>query len=1009
MVCCSATAQSEPRITAWRSVDGLPQSATLGVTLAPRGRVLSTHSISLPIARLDGFQITTLSNTVGAPSRVYESRSEQLWCVAAEGLLESTGAGWNLHPVPEIAAEFRANPIRSIRPIPLIPLDRNRVLVLLPDRLVEYDATERRSTVLHLAAAYEIGRFNELNPSRDDGAWISGNRGLIRIPAPLRHLRPDTALQEFVLPESLNAGDLQRPFENRDGDVVMAAEDRDSRERLILRLHQGEWDRWRVQGQNLRQAWSDADGELWAHTSGTLFRFERQPEGLRPVTVLQVGRIADIALEPQGAAWLATSEGLFRIAPLPWRPARGIDPAAGIVLGIASDRTGRPVAVTPSSVLWLDRGAWRGVRYGRPPDEDASKQREILFPLPDGSVLVRTAETNQALTSGGVPSALPAAVAAATPVSLLPDGRLVLQPAEPHAASLIAFDGTSVTPFAELPADHTNLGPLTLVLPTRTGELLAGGSGGLAIRRAGQWKAFDDQETGNPPQQSDGALAGLELPDRILVGGLDALREFDGQSFRVLRRGFERIHALHYARDGSLWIASGSGLHRFKDRSWFIQAEEEGLPAGPVFSVFADGAGQLWAATARGLYAFDAGADTEAPRAEITDADLPVHAGEGRARFVIGGRDQWRYTPPGRLVFSWRLDNGPWSVWRAASSDQFTNLSAGTHRFEARAMDPSGNHEGPTALHEFAVILPWFKDPRLVLASITLALLLVALGIQAIHGYVRLKHSYAEVGRQVAERSAALEKANAELLHSHKMRALGTLAAGVAHDFNNLLSIIKGSAQLLESQLHDADKARHRLQRIKTAVDQGAGLVKAMLGYSRDATAARKQIHPVESVQRTLRLMEERLPNRLAFTPPSTPPPPALAQPEMLQQILLNLIQNADEAMDQRGTVQVEIEVLSRPPDDCWLQPAPAARFVSLVIRDHGVGIPVENLPRIFEPFFTTKGFSSRRGTGLGLSMVYEFAKEMGAGIAVSSTVGAGTTFRILLPVPDSSRILPCA
>lgn len=992
-------ARGESRITAWRGTDGLPQSSTFGVTLASRGRVITTHAPGLPVARLDGFQVTTLSNTVGALSRVYESRSEQYWCVGPEGLLESTGTGWNTHAIPEIAAEFRANPVRSIRPIPLIPLDRHRVLILLPDRLCEYDASEQRLTALVLASSTAIGRFIELNPARDDGAWISGSRGLIRIPAPLRHLRADTPREEFVVPDALEAAELQRPFENRFGDVILTAEDRRSRERILLRFAQGTWERWSVQGQNLRQAWSDPDGEWWGHTSGTVFRLERQGGSLRPVAVLQAGRVADVVIEPHGVAWVATSEGLFRIAPLPWRPVPGIDTDVGAIVGITSDRQGRLIAASRSTFLWYDEESWRSTRYAEFREDDTPKPGELLFPLADGSVLIRAEGTNRVFARDGTPTAPASPVSEALPIGILPDGRLVLQPPPPRDGTLMAFDGSVTAAFAELPTNHTSLGTLTLVLPTRSGELLVGGTKGLFIRRGGQWKQFDALDSEPGSRAFDGALVGLELLDgKILVGGSDAIREFDGQSWRVLRRGFDGVHAIHPARDGAVWIASGSGLHRFKDRSWFVLGEEEGLPSGVVFSVYADGSGRLWAATARGVFAFDAHADTDPPRPQITDADLPLRAGENRARFVISGEDQWRYTPAGRLLFSWRLDSGPWSVWRAASSDQFTNLSAGTHRFEARALDPSGNGEGPTAVYEFAVMLPWFKEPRLVLASAGLALLVLALISQAIHGYLRLKQSYAEVERQVAERSAALEKANADLLHSHKMRALGTLAAGVAHDFNNLLSIIKGSAQLLESQLHDAEKARQRLQRIKTAVDQGAGLVKAMLGYSRDAATARKEIQPADAVLRAIRLMEERLPGRLIFVQPTQPPPPALAQPEMLQQILLNLIQNADESMDQRGTVQIDTEVLARPPDSCWLQPASATAYVSIAIRDRGVGIPPENLPRIFEPFFTTKGFSSRRGTGLGLSMVYEFAKEMGAGIAVSSAVGKGTSFRVILP-----------
>ena len=92
----------------------------------------------------------------------------------------------------------------------------------------------------------------------------------------------------------------------------------------------------------------------------------------------------------------------------------------------------------------------------------------------------------------------------------------------------------------------------------------------------------------------------------------------------------------------------------------------------------------------------------------------------------------------------------------------------------------------------------------------------------------------------MAERTRELEVASRELFHSQKMNALGTLAAGIAHDFNNILSIIKGSAQIIEDNLENQDKVRTRVDRIKTVVEQGAGIVKAMLGFSRDPRSGRR-------------------------------------------------------------------------------------------------------------------------------------------------------------------------
>ncbi|MDW8241558.1 MAG: ATP-binding protein, partial [Acidobacteriota bacterium] len=120
---------------------------------------------------------------------------------------------------------------------------------------------------------------------------------------------------------------------------------------------------------------------------------------------------------------------------------------------------------------------------------------------------------------------------------------------------------------------------------------------------------------------------------------------------------------------------------------------------------------------------------------------------------------------------------------------------------------------------------------------------------------------------------------------------------------------------------------------------------------------------------------------------------------DLLQQMLLNLILNAADAMGGQGDIVIRCDRSRRLPAEVVLSPAPADEYLELAVQDSGCGIEPENLPRIFEPFFTTKAFSARRGTGLGLSMVYQFAKELGYGLHVQSTVGQGSTFTILIPL----------
>jgi signal transduction histidine kinase len=266
-----------------------------------------------------------------------------------------------------------------------------------------------------------------------------------------------------------------------------------------------------------------------------------------------------------------------------------------------------------------------------------------------------------------------------------------------------------------------------------------------------------------------------------------------------------------------------------------------------------------------------------------------------------------------------------------------------------------------------------------------------------------LLRSHAAVEQKVAERTRELEIATRELMHSQKMNALGTLAAGIAHDFNNILSIIKGSAQIIEDNTDQPEKIRTRVNRIKTVVQQGAEIVDAMLGFGRagDTAAAPCDVNAV--VTDTIKLLGDRFLREAEVKFERAEMLPEIATTrEFIQQILLNFIFNAAEAMPRQKKITLATRLAEKLPPDIFLPPSAGASFVLVSVQDQGGGIAPEIKARIFEPFFTTKSMSTRRGTGLGLSMVYELAKKMGAGLAVQSAVGGGSTFTLILPVPGA-------
>jgi len=314
-------------------------------------------------------------------------------------------------------------------------------------------------------------------------------------------------------------------------------------------------------------------------------------------------------------------------------------------------------------------------------------------------------------------------------------------------------------------------------------------------------------------------------------------------------------------------------------------------------------------------------------------------------------------------------------------------------------MDRNCNIEA-RAIREFAVILPWYQETRLMLISCAGLAAVVFFAGLAYNRHRRLVRSYAEVERKVAERTEQLEAASRQLLHSQKMNALGTLAAGIAHDFNNILSIIKGSAQIIEDNLDNPEKIRTRAGRINTVVEQGSGIVKAMLGFSRGSGEQFGPCDLNDVLKETLNLLGDRFLREVRVeVKPAPALPQVVASKDFIQQILLNFIFNAVEAMNHDKRIILTTNRVDRLASELVLAPAAAAHYVAVSVQDFGCGIAAPNVPRIFEPFFTTKALSSRRGTGLGLSMAYELSRKLGAGLEVESTLDVGSTFTLILPV----------
>jgi two-component system, cell cycle sensor histidine kinase and response regulator CckA len=257
------------------------------------------------------------------------------------------------------------------------------------------------------------------------------------------------------------------------------------------------------------------------------------------------------------------------------------------------------------------------------------------------------------------------------------------------------------------------------------------------------------------------------------------------------------------------------------------------------------------------------------------------------------------------------------------------------------------------------------------------------------------------VARDVTARKRAeqaLRESEDQLRQAQKMEAVGQLAGGIAHDFNNLLMAIMSNAELAALELTSTSTVAGHIDEIKSASRRARSLTQQLLAFSRKQMLQPRvldlNVIVRDAEQMLRRLIGENITMVVVLDP-------ALGQVRadqgQLSQVLMNLVVNARDAMPQGGQLNIESSNREVTTTDARAyRGLKEGRYVSLVVRDTGVGMDEETIARIFEPFFTTK--PPGQGTGLGLSTAYGIMKQSGGYIAVDSAIGAGTTFTMLLP-----------
>jgi signal transduction histidine kinase/ligand-binding sensor domain-containing protein/ActR/RegA family two-component response regulator len=800
---------------------------------------------------------------------------------------------------------------------------------------------------------------------------------------------------------------------------------------------------------------ADREGRLWIGTSGDGLHVA-ETQGMRRFGVndgLSQEMVSALLVDTDGSVWVGTPDGLDRIRPRllrtlsPEGPSRlawsvGSDHHEGVWIGTnrglvhahADGFTATPLSaaighrVVRDSLQTRDGALWVGVDEGLVRVAPGGRPRDVPPPghIPWGRVRALFEDRDGTLWIGAT------------------------------GAGLVRRDASgSLTPYP-YPKDR-DAGRIWTMAQDERGALWVGGHG-LHRLANGRWTTYST-DTGLP---TDDVMAILPDGEDLWVGAYnEGLTRLRGDRVTVFRQFNAAVAPQAYAivddGRGFLWVSSSYGLQRFAKRELIEVADGRRRTFslktfdkldGLVSSEF-NGAGEhagartaaglLWFANASGAVVVDPSRMVAAPalapvRIETVVADdrpvtgrgdVELERGRGRQRLEFQFSSPSLYAPR-RVHIRYRLEgfDQDWVEAGLRRSATYTGLRGGRYHFRAQAYyadtQPVAGPEGGVT-----VLLPRFLSET-VLFAVSLPLGLVAAGYGFNLWRVRrlrrhadeltrvvdertqaLRAAQADLERRVQERTAQLETELAErqrlethLVQAQKLDSIGRLAGGIAHDLNNLLTAILGYASFAEHA--SVEDMREDVRQITAAGERAARLTQQLLAFARRQVTEPRNLN-LNTVIRELEPMLRRLIGEdveLVCTLPSTPCT-VRADANQIEQVLVNLVINARDAMPDGGRVTITATAAatgSEGRDD-----------VVVTVADTGVGIPDEVKAHLFEPFFTTK--PAGKGTGLGLATSYGIVTQAGGRIDIDSVVGRGTTVRVQLPrtpaAPDQPGASP--